>query len=234
LPQARPGLLPQLFTSQQVPLERRQDFIARWVAMARHCKDLPAGLVAYDLINEPAGIPWEDYNRLMKETTQAIRAVDPVHPISVETGGGWAQPEDFDKTEPTGDANTIYQFHFYGPHTGDCHREDLWYPRYAASEERFISYEGWEERMLAPIRFHIRTRAEVLHGEFGISFLGPEEAPRAWLEDVLAIHEKYRMHWAWWNYAGNEIHRTGLVAGDRVNPLAATLAKYARMAPPGR
>lgn len=82
--------------------------------------------------------------------------------------------------------------------------------------------------MLSPVRFGIRHRKELMHGEFGISFLGPDEAPRRWLEDVLDIHEKYRMHWNWWNYSGGEIHRTGLMAGDRVNPLVETLSEYAR------
>ncbi|MGD8239778.1 MAG: cellulase family glycosylhydrolase, partial [Armatimonadota bacterium] len=208
-----------------------------WVQMARHCRDLPPDLVCYDLMNEPAGLyggrpltrnAWDEYNAFVRELTAAIREVDPVHPVSVEAGGGWAQPEDLDMTEPTGDPNTIYQFHFYGPHTGDCHRWDLWYPRYQLDEERFRSYEGWEERMLSPIRFHIRNQAELFHGEFGISFLGPDDAPRLWLEDVLGIHDKYRIHWAWWNYSGNEIHRTGLMSGERVNPLVATLRKYAR------
>ena len=219
------------------PWQRKQ-VIQFWAQMADYCKDLPPGLVCYDLMNEPAGLydahtpsrnAWAAYNRLVKEITEAIRDVDTVHPITIEFGGGWAQPEDADMTEPTGDPNTIYQFHFYGPHTGDCHRNDLWYPRYQADEERFRSYEGWEERMLSPIRFMIRHHAEVMHGEFGISFLGPGDAPRAWLEDVLAIHEKYRMHWNWWNYSGGNIHRTGLVAGERVNPLVETLKKYARL-----
>lgn len=222
---------------------QRQQVIEFWREMARTCKDLPPGLVCYDLMNEPAGVygatvpsksAWADYNALVKEATKAIREIDKVHPISVEFGGGWAQPEDADMCVPTGDPNTIYQFHFYGPHTDDCHRNDLWYPRYKPAEERFESYEGWEERMLSPIRFMIRNHAQVMHGEFGISFLGPGDAPRAWLEDVLAIHEKYRMHWNWWNYSGGEIHRTGLVAGDRINPLVETLRKYAKMKPPGK
>lgn len=216
------------FTDQNVPENRRQDFIDRWAGMARHVRDLPAEAVMYDFINEPAGMRWDRYNAFMKEVTAAVRAADPVHPITVEFGGGWAQPEDADMTEPTGDENTIYQYHFYGPHTDDVHRQDLWYPRYEPAEERFRSYEGWEERMLSPVRFGIRHRKELMHGEFGISFLGPDEAPRRWLEDVLDIHEKYRMHWNWWNYSGGEIHRTGLMAGDRVNPLVETLSEYAR------
>ena len=220
------------FTTQGVPKERRQDFIDRWVAMARHCKDLPEDALVYDFINEPAGFRWDDYNAFMKEVTAAVRKVDSRHWISVEFGGGWAQPEDADMNEPTGDPKTIYQFHQYGPHAGDCHRRDLWFPRYEAPEERFRSPQEWEERMLPCIRFMIRNRAELMHGEFGISFLGPDEAPRQWLQAVLALHEKYRMHWTWWNYSGGEIHRTGLAAGDRVNPLVETLRQYARQAQP--
>jgi len=220
------------FTSQEVPADRRQDFIDRWAAAARRCKDLPAGLIFYDFINEPAGVRWDEYNRLMKDVAAAVRAIDKVHGLSVESAGGWAQPEDFDMLEPVGDEKTIYQFHTYGPHTFDVHREDLWYPRYAVVRERFESYENFEERMLAVVRFQIRHKAEVMHGEFGVSFLGPDDAPRRWLESVLAIHEKYRIHWNWWNYSGRDIHRTGLVAGGRVNPLTATLREYALRKPP--
>jgi hypothetical protein len=220
------------FTTQGVPKEKRQDFIDRWTAMARHCKDMPEDAIVYDFINEPAGFRWDDYNAFMKEVAAAVRKVDARHWISVEFGGGWAQPEDADMIEPTGDPKTIYQFHQYGPHAGDCHRRDLWYPRYQADEERFRSADEWEERMLPPIRFMIRNRAEMMHGEFGISFLGPDEAPRQWLETVLGIHDKYRIHWTWWNYSGDEIHRTGLVAGERMNPLVETLQKYARAAQP--
>jgi hypothetical protein len=220
------------FTTQTMPQDRVKEFAEHWAAMARHCRDLPRDAICYNFINEPAGIRWDEYNSLMKYMTGVVRSVDGVHPISIEAGGGWAQPEDLDMLEPTGDDNTIYQFHFYGPHTGDCHRWDLWYPRYQADEERFRSYEGWEERMLSPVRFIIRHKAEVMHGEFGISFLGPDDAPRLWLEDVLAVHRKYRMHWNWWNYSGGEINRTGLVAGERENPLLETLVKYARTGVP--
>lgn len=221
--------------TQDIPDARRKSFIDSWVALAKYVKDTnrPANVPVFDFINEPANIGWARYNQLMKDVTKAVREVNDVHMISVEFGGGWAQPEDADMTEPTGDTKTIYQFHFYGPHTGDVHRNDLWYPRYQRDEERFHSYDGWEERMLSPVRFMIRNKAEVMHGEFGISFLGPAQSPRLWLDDVLAIHEKYRMHWNWWQYSGNDINRTGLVAGQRINPLVETLSKYAKMKPPG-
>jgi hypothetical protein len=206
----------------------RQHILDFWARMAEHCKDLPPDAICYDLLNEPSDVYWDDYNRLTKEFTAAVRKVDPVHRITIEAGGGWAQPEDLDLTEPTGDTNTLYQFHGYGPHTGDCHRNDLWFPRYEPDSETFRSYEEWEERLLAPIRFSIRNHCELFHGEFGLSFIGPGQSPRKWVEALLSLHEKYRTHWNWWSYSGNDIHRTGLVAGDRVNPLVETLSEYAR------
>jgi len=202
-----------------------------WAAIAERYKDQPKWAVAYSILNEPAGLPWAVYDPFIRRVTRAIRAHDKVHTISIESGGGWAQPEDLDMTKPTGDTNTIYQYHFYGPHKTEF-RDNPLYPRYNRSEDRWRSYEGWEERMLSPIRFQIRHRAEVFHGEFGISHLSAEGAAEGWLEDVLAIHHKYRMHWNWWHYSGSGTYRTGLAAPDHVNPLLAILRKYAAMTPP--
>jgi len=210
----------------------RQHVIDIWVKIAEHCKDLPPDTVIYDFVNEPSDVQWEPYNRFMKDISAAIRKVDKVHYLAQEAGGGWAQAEDLDMTEPTGDEKTIYEFHFYGPHTGDCHRYDLWFPRYQMHVDHFRSREQIEERLLPVIRFGIRSKAQMFHGEFGTSFIGPDEAPRRWLESLLGLHEKYRTHWNWWNYSGGNINRTGLIAGERINPLVRTLSEYARMRPP--
>ena len=202
-----------------------------WEALAERYKDQPKWALAYSILNEPAGLPWEVYNPFAKRVTAAIRKHDKVHMISIEAGGGWAQPEDLDMIEPTGDENTVYQVHFYGPHKEEFPDNPL-YPRYNRSEDRWRSYEGWEERMLSPVRFAIRSGREVLHGEFGISHLSAAGAAEGWLEDVLSIHQKYRMHWNWWHYNGSGTYRTGLVAPDHLNPLLPILRKYAAMPPP--
>ena len=202
-----------------------------WAAIANRYKDEPPHAVAYSILNEPAGLPWAAYQPLVERVTKAIRAHDRTHTISIESGGGWAQPEDLDMTRPTGDENTVYQYHFYGPHKEEF-RRNLLYPRYNVSEDRWRSREGWEERMLSPIRFQIRHQADVFHGEFGISHLQAAGAAEGWLTDVLDIHQKYRMGWNWWHYSGRGTYRTGLVAGRRVNPLLKILRDYARRKPP--
>jgi hypothetical protein len=207
--------------------EARQLIIDFWAKMAEHCAELPRDAIAYDLLNEPATVTVDEYNHFIKDATAAIRERDKVHAIFIESANGWAQPEDFDLLEATTDTHTVYEFHFYGPHTYDSYSRNLWFPRYDSERETYHSWEGLEERLLAPIRFSVLNRGvELCHGEFGITFLGPDEAPRLWLEALLTLHEKYRTHWVWWNWDGNAIHRTGLVAGDRVNPLAATLSRF--------
>jgi len=202
----------------------RQLIIDFWAKVAGHYAALPRDAVAYDLLNEPAYLTAPDNNRFIKDATAAIRARDKVHTIFVESANGWAQPEDFDRLEATGDENTVYEFHFYGPHAFDSYQRDIWFPRYDPRSETFESRESLEERLLPPLRFSLRNRgAPLCHGELGITFLGPDESPRQWLEALLALHEKYRIHWLWWNYDGHDIHRTGLVAGKRWNPLVSTL-----------
>ncbi|MCX8038437.1 MAG: cellulase family glycosylhydrolase [Candidatus Sumerlaeia bacterium] len=205
----------------------RQLLLDFWSKVAEHCAGLPRDAVAYDLLNEPATVPWAEYNRFIRDATAAIRRHDTTHTIFIESANGWAQPEDFDRLEATGDPNTICEFHFYGPHAFDSYQRDIWFPRYEPHREAFVSAESLEERLLPPLRFSIRNRgAELCHGEFGITFLGPDESPRHWLEALLTLHEKYRIHWMWWNWDGEAIHRTGLVAGDRLNPLLTTLREF--------
>jgi len=205
----------------------RQLILDFWAKVAEHCAALPRDAVAYDFLNEPATLYTRDYNRFIQDATAAVRAHDTTHTIFVESANGWAQPEDFDRLEATGDPNTVYEFHFYGPHAFDSYSRDLWFPRYDHDAETFQSGETLEERLLPPLRFSIRHRGLPLcHGEFGVTFLGPDEAPRQWLEALLTLHEKYRTHWIWWNWDGRDIHRTGLVASDRLNPLVTTLSEF--------
>lgn len=199
-----------------------------WGEMARLCAGLPDDALVYDLFNEPSYSHNDEYYRLVRDCIAAIREHDTLHPVSVEAGNSWADIQEFDNIPLFDDEKIIYQFHGYGPHSGDKFRHSLYYPG------NYGAYDQWEERLLPVIRFRIRTRADILHGEFGASFLGPDESPRRWLEDVLAVHEKYRFGWNWWTWSGSDIYRTGLWAGERVNPLAGTLAEFARHPPPER
>jgi hypothetical protein len=81
--------------------------------LAEMCKDMPADLIAYDLINEPANMAPDFYNPRVKRLTEIIRAIDRKHLIYVETPHSYASVRQFPNLEPTGDARTVYSFHDY-------------------------------------------------------------------------------------------------------------------------
>lgn len=96
---------------------RNQDrLVALWVKIATRYKDEPA-VAAYDLLNEPlpertgaAGKYKNELEPFYKRITQAIRAVDKKHMITVE-GANWAN--DWSVFSEPFDDNLVYQFHFY-------------------------------------------------------------------------------------------------------------------------
>ena len=90
--------------------------VALWVKIATRYKDEPT-VAAYDLLNEPlpertgAEAKYKDaLEPLYKHITQAIRAVDKKHMITVE-GANWAN--DWSVFTKPFDDNLVYQFHYY-------------------------------------------------------------------------------------------------------------------------
>jgi endoglucanase len=90
--------------------------VALWVKIAERYKNEPA-VGAYDLLNEPlpdrtgaAAKYKHELEPLYKRITQAIRAVDQHHMITVE-GANWAN--DWAVFSTRFDDNLVYQFHYY-------------------------------------------------------------------------------------------------------------------------
>jgi hypothetical protein len=82
--------------------------------------------------------------------------------------------------------------------------------------------EQWDFRILFGLKHHVPIHC----GEFGISMIQPAGDGEQWLEDYLAFFERFGIGWNWWNYSGNDIYRTGLVAGDRESPHVPILRKW--------
>jgi len=91
----------------------QERFIKLWAAVAKRYKDRPTTLY-FELMNEPRAVEHEDWNRLARSATKAVRAVDKRHTIIVESNK-WGSTKTFPDLKPTGDPNTIYSFHFYDP-----------------------------------------------------------------------------------------------------------------------
>ena len=103
---------PLLFSDQQ-----NQDRLVKlWAAIAARYKDEPT-VAAYDLLNEPlpertgAAAKYKDrLEPLYRRITQAIRAIDKRHMITLE-GYDWAN--NWSAFSSRFDDNLVYQFHYY-------------------------------------------------------------------------------------------------------------------------
>ena len=199
--------------------ETKKNVFELWRRIAQRYADRPDWAISYDFFNEPAYMNPDHWNEIVRELTAVIRSVDKRHMLVWESADGWAQPDWCLWLEPNGDPNTLYSFHRYGKHWGYAY--DEYYPGYKNSPEQ-SQIEPWLEAIL----FGIKHNVPIHCGEFGVSMLQPEDNNLAWLDDYLALFERFGIGWNWWNYSGSDVYRTGLVAGDRESPHVAILKKW--------
>ncbi|MFC1715553.1 glycoside hydrolase family 5 protein [Candidatus Poribacteria bacterium] len=199
--------------------ETKENAFELWRRIAERYADRPEWAISYDFFNEPAYMNTDHWKEIMEELTAIIRSVDKKHMIVWQSADGWAQPQWSLWMEPVEDDNVIYSFHHYGKHWGYAY--DEYYPSYQSTTER-THIDQW----LEPILFSIRYNVPIHCGEFGISMIQPDSDGEAWLNDYLALFERFGIGWNWWNYAGDNIYRTGLAAGDKISPYVPILSKW--------
>jgi len=186
--------------------------------------------IAYDLMNEPHDLLAQtQWSAFAKELTLAIRQVDSVHTLIVEPPS-WGWPDGFDYLVPTGDKNTVYSFHFYGPMDFTHQRsgnqmmkttEEQWrqraYPGMIVSE---WDKEYWDKStMRAYVQkataFRDRYKVRIWCGEFGCArwALGAKQ----WFTDWIDLLEEEKIDWSYYSY--REWHHMDIEMdpGERVN-----------------
>lgn len=95
-----------------------EDELARfWKAFAPALKPTNPDLVAVELLNEPSGLDDpKAWPAAQERLHAAVRAILPRHTI-VLTGDDWGGIDGLLRLTASSDANTVYSFHFYDPHT---------------------------------------------------------------------------------------------------------------------
>lgn len=180
-----------------------------WDKIAERYKNRGDVIAGYDLFNEPnmaqqaPGTP-SDWNALAKRLTATIRKHDTQHIIIVEPID-WGSASGFSSLQSTGDARTIYSFHFYNPHqfthqgvfTG---AEPLSYPGLIGG--KIWNKNQLEKEMQPAIDFQQRTGCEIYIGEFSVIRWAPGDSGLNYLTDVISIFEKH--HWSWAYHAYRE------------------------------
>ncbi|OGF99282.1 MAG: hypothetical protein A2Z86_10240 [Candidatus Glassbacteria bacterium GWA2_58_10] len=185
----------------------KEAYISYWRELASRYAADPGG-VAYDLMNEPhdnlARTQWTAFAR---ELTAVIRAVDTLHTIIVEPPD-WGWPAGFDYLEPTGDRNTVYSFHFYGPMDYTHQRnqgmlkatEQQWRGRVYPGQ---LQGEYWDKEKIRAefekaFQFRDRYSVPIWCGEFGVARWAIGAAQ--WTRDLIDILEEQRVGWAYYSY----------------------------------
>ena len=206
----------------------REQAIQYWTDLATRLKGHPA-LVGYNLVNEPhpesyhqkhsfwnRDLPeWYqsvkdgpgDLNLFNRQMVEAIRRVDPLMPIIIESGL-YATPWAFDYLEPLDDDRIIYSFHMYEPYfyvTKRLNQGRYTYPGTVPIEELGTDFHLNKESLdqfFDPVREwsakHRIPANRIWVSEFGCdrSLAGAED----YLSDLIDIFNAEGWHWSFYTF----------------------------------
>lgn len=212
-----------------VNLKNSSDFGAlekAWKKVASHYRKNP-NIYGYDLLNEPAGIDADDWNRVAEELVKAIRTVDPdtlvINPFVSRFFPG---------------ENMAYSPHIYQPHTlthqGVAERGVAWkYPGY-------INGVYWDKEQLRVtlkpfIDFQQKYNARIYIGEF--SCIAWAEGRDRYIQDCIELFEEYGWDWTYhafrewppWSVEHERAAPYKFRKADRDTPAKKTLLKYFKL-----
>ena len=176
-------------------------FVETWKRIAARCAPIlqTTGPViyGYDLVNEPVqkeAAPF-GYWELQRRAAEAVRAIDPVTPVIVESNLS-AAPSAFRYLSPLAMDNVIYQIHLYKPH--DYTHQGIqgvpvgavWPDPGKGRDRDFL------RRALEPVRdFQRRHGARIYVGEFSAASRAP--GAENYLRDCISLFEEYGWDWTY-------------------------------------
>ncbi len=173
-------------------------FLEAWRLLAGAVKEHPA-LYGYDLINEPVqkiGAPI-NYLVLQYEAAKAVREIDPVTPIIIESND-WDSAKAFSYLHVLPLKDVIYQVHMYEP-SAYTHQGVRRRPLSGAYPGNFIGNTWNKEKLrqaLQPVRdFQLKHNAKIYVGEFSVIRWAPGGAQ--YLEDCISLFEEYGWDWSY-------------------------------------
>lgn len=179
-------------------------WLALWEQMARRYKGNPA-VWGYDLINEPVqNLPSRDgvadYFEGQVRVAKAIRAIDPVMPIFIESAQ-WDSSQGYKEMQPVNLPNMIYQVHMYDP--GEFTHQGVRGPTPPITYPGKISGVEWNKdqirKNLQPVRdFQLAYNTHIYVGEFSAIRWAP--GAEKYLSDCIDVFEEYGWDWTFHAY----------------------------------
>lgn len=219
---------PPLFTD---PAEA-QRFAWLWTDLSQELSRRDVNKVAYELMNEPVAADDEDWNRVLRDPYQAIRAreAEATGRKILVGSNKWSQCKTFDTLKPPADRNVILTFHFYHPML-ITHYQARWVPNIAQytgpiqypgtqipaevwptlppqmqadlqEENRPYDAAAMERDLAAPLALSKATGNPLYCGEFGAVKNGPDAVRIAWYRDLRQVFARHGIAWGCWDYKG--------------------------------
>ena len=187
-------------------------FVETWRRIAARCAAVQAAcapalqcagvLYGYDLVNEPiqrVPAPFS-YWELQRRAAEAIREIDPVTPIVVESNLGCVA-ESYRYLSPLAMDNVIYQVHLYKPY--EYTHQGVWGNPFEMDGRPLVwpdPARGWTQehlrRVLAPVRaFQEKHHARIYVGEFSAVSWAP--GANRYIADCIALFAEYGWDWTY-------------------------------------
>lgn len=216
----------------------QEKFLQLWRELSGEFQKYPAGMVAYELMNEPVADDLEGWNQLVARAVATIRETEPERVIVIGSNR-WQSADTFDQLKvPANDPHILLSYHFYEPFLL-THYQASWtdlanyqgpvhYPGMLVTQEEInnmpaeqaemvdnrmhvYSQDTLEKMMQKPIQVAKSLNLLLYCGEWGIVDNAPTEDRLQWYRDMVAIFEKNDVAYANWNYKSDNF---GLVDGD--------------------
>lgn len=185
--------------------EAQKQAAAQWQMFARRYKGIPSKQLSFDMVNEPARIPAERYESVMRLLVKTIRAEDPQRIIVVD-GLSWGN----DPVPGLADLGIAQSTRGYQPMQISHYQaswvqgSDTWaIPTWPLGEGK----DRWDKERLRRERIApwkaLEAKGVGVHvGEWGAFQKTPHPVALAWMRDCLDLWHEAGWGWALWNLEG--------------------------------
>ena len=226
-------------------LVQHDDFVEQfsdfWRAIAQHYSSYDPEMVYFEILNEPEFRDRYRWAGVQGKLAAAIREGAPQHTI-IAAGANWSDVEDLLVLTPLPDANVIYNFHFYDPHTF-THQGATWAGEHgmhfvslgptpfaktnidAFKQALRYGLDHWDGNRIG---VEIGQAAEwgkhwnvpLTCNEFGVYRRASDPQDRArWIRDVRMTLEGFGIGWNMWDFGARDNGMGfGVVNGSKEGP----------------
>lgn len=186
--------------------EAVDQFCFQWKQFAERYKGIPNNRVSFDLLNEPARIPEETYDRVMRKAVEAIHSVDSNRLVVVD-GLRWGREPVFSLA----DLPIAQSTRGYDP-MRISHHKASWISGSDQWEEPTwplkLNGEVWDKKRLADEQIapwkELEKKGVGVHvGEWGAYQRTPHPVALAWMNDWLSLWKGAGWGWSLWNLRGS-------------------------------